>query len=104
MTKRAADKPIVDMTKLLLRDVTDSNDLECMTKLATPNLLPVNSKLVLPKWKPDEERAGRLGVVEREQRFVHQSLTQIDPMLIFSRDVIHQQKPPGPPGSSVPRY
>ena len=28
--------------------------------------------------------------------FVHQTTCQVDPMLNFSRDVIHQKKPPGP--------
>ena len=52
------------------------------------------SKKVLPNWKPNENRVAHLGMLEPP--FIHQSVCPNDPMLIFSRDVVHQKKPPGP--------
>ncbi len=102
LTREAMNKPFLDLTKLFLSEVRDANELEHATRMCAHQQLPVRSKMVLPKWAPDAARAGRLGVLEAP--FVHQSMTQIDPMLIFSRDVVHQKKPPGPHGPTLPRY
>lgn len=82
------------MTQVLLSDIRDSSDIDNSIKVPQTHLMPSNSRKVLPNWRPNEGRAARLGMVDGA--FVHQTTCQIDPMLNFSRDVIHQKKPPGP--------
>ena len=53
-------------------------------------LLPQSVIDSLPKLNPDGYQAEKLGIVDEENRTIHQSLGQIDPKIIFSRDCIHQ--------------
>ena len=41
-----------------------------------------------------EHKAAKWGVVERDKRRVHNSVGQMDPNIVFSRDVMHQCKNP----------
>jgi hypothetical protein len=93
-TREAMTRPFVQMTNIMLADVRDANDLDCSIKLSNSHQLPIACARVLPNWKPEEGLACRKGILEPP--FVHQSTCQIDPMLNFSRDVIHQKKAPGP--------
>ena len=46
----------------------------------------------LPNFRPNEKIArGHVGITEG--RFVHQAVGQVDPNVIFSRDVMHQNRP-----------
>ena len=46
----------------------------------------------LPNFRPNEKLArGHVGITEG--RFVHQAVGQVDPNVIFSRDVMHQNRP-----------
>jgi len=92
-TRDAMNRPFVNMTECLLSDVRDANDLDCSVKLSNVCQLPMGCKTILPNWKPNEFKASRMGMIEPP--FVHQTMCQIDPMINFSRDVIHQKRPPG---------
>ena len=46
----------------------------------------------LPNFRPNEKLA-RCHVGITEGRFVHQAVGQVDPNVIFSRDVMHQNRP-----------
>ena len=81
------------MTQILLTDVSCADDLDCAMKIGNLHQLPYKCTSVLPNWKPNEAKASRHGVLE--DQFVHQTTCQLDPMLNFSRDVMHQKKPPG---------
>ena len=94
LTRQAMNKPFTMMTEVLMKDISEASDVDSSIKLSNIHTLPYAAKKVLPNWKPNEGRASRLGILEPP--FVHQSTCQIDPMLNFSRDVIHQKKPPGP--------
>ena len=46
----------------------------------------------LPSFRPNERHArSHIGITEG--RFVHQAVGQVDPNVIFSRDVMHQNRP-----------
>ena len=46
----------------------------------------------LPNFRPNERHArSHVGITEG--RFVHQAVGQVDPNVIFSRDVMHQNRP-----------
>lgn len=92
-TREAMNKPFLEMTQILLSDVSCADDLDCAMKIGNLNQLPYKCTSVLPNWKPNEAKASRHGVLE--DQFVHQTTCQLDPMLNFSRDVMHQKKPPG---------
>ena len=47
---------------------------------------------VLPDWSPRPRNARRYGIVESEERRIHNTVGQIDPNLIFSRDCLHMKK------------
>jgi len=94
LTKRAMDRPFRLMTDVLMRDLRDADDIDNSIKVPQVHLLPSDSRKVLPNWNPNEGRASRFGMIDAP--FVHQTTCQVDPMLNFSRDVIHQKKPPGP--------
>lgn len=53
-------------------------------------LLPQSVIDSLPQLSPDGYKAEKITIVDEENRTVHQSLGQIDPKIIFSRDCIHQ--------------
>ena len=46
----------------------------------------------LPNFRPNEKHA-RIHIGITEGRFVHQAVGQVDPNVIFSRDVMHQNRP-----------
>lgn len=46
----------------------------------------------LPNWTPRSGKASRLGMVENGTRRIHNSLGQMDPNVIFSRDCLHMKK------------
>lgn len=52
--------------------------------------LPSAAVDALPDWGPNDRVACRVGALDG--KFVHQAVGQIDPTLIFSRDVMHQNK------------
>ena len=55
-------------------------------------LLPDEYINQLPNFRPNEKLArSHIGITEG--RFVHQAVGQIDPNVIFSRDVMHQNRP-----------
>ena len=55
-------------------------------------LLPNDYINQLPNFRPNEKLArGHIGITEG--RFVHQAVGQVDPNVIFSRDVMHQNRP-----------
>lgn len=92
-TREAMNKPFLKMTEIFLNDVSSADDLDCAMKIGNIHQLPMKCASVLPNWKPNESKACRQGVLE--DGFVHQTTCQLDPMLNFSRDVMHQKKPPG---------
>lgn len=92
-TREAMNKPFFKMTEILLNDVSSADELDCAMKIGNLQQLPLKCASVLPNWKPDDSKACRFGVLE--DGFVHQSTCQLDPMLNFSRDVMHAKKPPG---------
>ena len=93
ITREALNRPFLQMTELLMKDLRDADELENAMKMANLHKLPENSLKILPNWTPNPEKTSKLGILEPP--FVHQTLCQIDPMINFSRDVIHQKKPPG---------
>ena len=54
-------------------------------------LITTVTNLKIKSWTKSSARFGMI-----DPPFVHQTTCQVDPMLNFSRDVIHQKKPPGP--------
>jgi hypothetical protein len=52
--------------------------------------IPSAAVKALPDWGLNDRVACRVGVLDG--KFVHQAVGQIDPTLIFSRDVMHQNK------------
>ena len=55
-------------------------------------VLPNEYIIQLPNFRPNEKLArGHVGITEG--RFVHQAVGQVDPNVIFSRDVMHQNRP-----------
>jgi hypothetical protein len=53
-------------------------------------VLPPKATEALPRWQPNEYVATKVGVIEGRQ--LHNIVSQFDPLLIFSRDVLHQNK------------
>ena len=102
LTREAMNRPFIQMTELLMKDLRDADELENAMKMANLHKLPENSTKVLPNWSPIPEKTNKLGILEPP--FVHQTLCQIDPMINFSRDVIHQKKPPGEYSSTHREY
>jgi len=94
LTRKAMDQPFRQMTEVLMKDLRDANEIDNSIKVPQVHLLPIDSRKVLPNWNPNEGKASRFGMVDAP--FVYQTTCQVDPMLNFSRDVIHQKKPPGP--------
>lgn len=93
LTREAMNRPFLQMTELLMKDLRDADELENAMKVGNLHKLPENSLKILPNWNPHPEKTTKLGLLEPP--FVHQTLCQIDPMVNFSRDVIHQKKAPG---------
>ena len=93
LTREAMNRPFLQMTELLMKDLRDADELENAMKVGNLHKLPENSLKILPNWNPHPEKTNKLGLLEPP--FVHQTLCQIDPMVNFSRDVIHQKKAPG---------
>ena len=56
------------------------------------DLLPNEYINQLPNFRPNEKSA-RIHIGVTEGRFVHQAVGQVDPNVIFSRDVMHQNRP-----------
>ncbi len=77
----------------LLSSTRDASDLEADIRIHGRHLLPPEFKDTLPKWEPNSYKAEKWGFVDRGERRVFQSAGQIDPNVVFSRDVLHQNKP-----------
>ena len=90
----ALERPQKLMTAMLMSDLKDNSDVDQSIRLSQIHLMPSEARKILPNWRQNEGKAARFGMVENS--FVHQTTCQIDPMLNFSRDVVHQKKPPGP--------
>ena len=54
--------------------------------------IPETVRDVLPDWRPRPHNANRYGPLEKEERRIHNSLGQIDPNVIFSKDCLHMKK------------
>ena len=92
-TREAMNKPFLQLTEIFMNDVSSADDLDCAMKVGNLQQLPLKCTSVLPNWRPDGSKACRFGLLE--DGFVHQTTCQLDPMLNFSRDVMHAKKPPG---------
>ena len=67
----------------------DATSAECA--VYDSEILPKEYVDVLPNFRPNE-RVARAYVGVTEARFIHQAVGQIDPNVIFSRDVMHQNR------------
>ena len=92
-TREAMNKPFLQVTEIFMNDISSADELDCAMKVGNLQQIPLQCSKVLPNWKPDGSKACRFGLLE--DGFVHQTTCQLDPMLNFSRDVMHAKKPPG---------
>ena len=80
--------PFHHSVNILQRSVRDQDDPDAMKSLAEPKLLPPSLTDCLPDWDQDRSPTGRhyplLGQV------VHVNIGNPDPLLIFSKDSMHQ--------------
>lgn len=70
---------------------SQADDYEADRQANEDYILPQDFQEVLPSWEPHRYRAERSGIVE--DRVVHQIVGQTDPLLIYSRDCLHQKVP-----------
>ncbi len=78
---------------------SQDDDMGAAIQARESHLLPQAMVNCLPDLHPNRERASRLGYVEppsdregKKGRRVHNSVSQNDPNVIFSRDCMHQNK------------
>jgi len=77
---------------MLLSHVKCMSDQDARLEIMNSDFLPAEYQKILPNFKPNEKLIkSHIGVVEG--RFVHQSIYQADPNVIFSRDSMHQIRP-----------
>ena len=76
---------------ILLSHVRDGDSTSADVAVYDNDLLPQDYICQLPNLLPNEKIArNHIGITER--RFVHQAVQQVDPNVIFSRDVMHQSR------------
>ena len=93
-TRQCMNSHFVRGVECFLSCTRDSDDHDAA--YANLSTLPRDFVNCLPDWRPNEYKASRWGVVERDKRRVHNSVGQMDPNIVFSRDVMHQSKNPNP--------
>jgi hypothetical protein len=77
---------------ILLSHVRDGDSVSATHAVYDGELLPNDYINQLPNFRPNEKVArSHIGITEG--RFVHQAVGQVDPDVIFSRDVMHQNRP-----------
>lgn len=92
MVERCLASPRERATEALLGAVRDIGDAEEAAELGRdPGLLPGPVRAALPNLKPRPERIAHLGILDEEERTVFNTVGQIDPNLIFSKDTLHQK-------------
>ena len=91
-TRQCMNSHFVRGVECFLRSTRDADDHDAA--YANLSAFPRDFAGCLPDWRPVEHRAAKWGVVERDKRRVHNSVGQMDPNIVFSRDVMHQCKNP----------
>ena len=91
-TRQCMNSHFVRGVECFLRSTRDADDHDAA--YANLSALPREFVGCLPDWRPMEHKAAKWGVVERDKRRVHNSVGQMDPNIVFSRDVMHQCKNP----------
>ena len=92
-TRACAMDPFRKSTEFLMSYVKNADDSEAAFRKKEVAKLPETFLDCLPKWRPNAFRAEKSGVIEKDNRWVHNFVGQTDPFLIFSRDCMHQKKP-----------
>ena len=91
-TRQCMNSHFVKGVECFLRSTRDADDHDAA--YANLSAFPKGFVGCLPDWRPMEHKAAKWGVVERDKRRVHNSVGQMDPNIVFSRDVMHQCKKP----------
>ena len=91
-TRQCMNSHFVRGVECFLRSTRDADDHDAA--YANLSAFPRDFVNCLPNWRPMEHKAAKWGVVERDKRRVHNSVGQMDPNIVFSRDVMHQCKNP----------
>ena len=81
-----------EFTFVLKRTFFQGDSTNAEVAVYDDEVLPDEYINQLPNFRPNEKLV-RAHVGITEGRFVHQAVGQVDPNVIFSRDVMHQNRP-----------
>eukprot|EP00092_Neocalanus_flemingeri_P013813 GFUD01014899.1.p1 GENE.GFUD01014899.1~~GFUD01014899.1.p1 ORF type:complete len:196 (-),score=51.45 GFUD01014899.1:46-633(-) len=85
---------------ILNTHVREKDDPDADHMAFETRILPSRVKGVLPEWRQDKEKLEDRGLFI-DEHFIHQNVGNPDPVLIFSKDSMHQAMPHFPPFRSI---
>jgi hypothetical protein len=91
-TRECMTRPFINAVNCLLNVTRDADDMDADIKRHEAMIMPAEFQDCLPDWRPNQYKAEKWGVAEKSKKRVHNAVGQMDPNLIFSRDVVHQNK------------